>query len=60
MFDLMGWAFLALLCDYTLGILLIMAQFCIVKPTILDLGSSENHLALAYICFHTGVKNAVR
>lgn len=31
MFDLMGWAFLALLCDYTLGILLIMAQCYILK-----------------------------
>lgn len=31
MFDLMGWALLALLCDYTLGILLIMARFYILK-----------------------------
>lgn len=31
MFDLMGWAFFALLCDYKLGILLIKAQFYILK-----------------------------
>lgn len=50
MFDLMGWAFLALLSDYTLATLLIMVHF---------LGSNENHGALAYICFHVGVRNGV-
>ena len=30
-FDLMGWVVFALLCDYTLSVLLIMAQFCMLK-----------------------------
>lgn len=31
MFDLMDWVFLAFLCDYAPGMLLIMAQFYILK-----------------------------
>lgn len=50
MFDLMGWAFLALPSDETLATLFIMVHF---------VGSNEHHRAPAYIWLHTGVRSGV-
>lgn len=54
LFDLMGWTFLALLCDYALGMLLIMALFYIFKAHDFGLRLPQKHLASAHICFHMG------
>lgn len=52
MFDLMGRTLLAMLCDYALGLLLIMALFGILKAHNFGLRLQQKHLALTCVCFH--------